>query len=470
MERERISFRDPDGQLVQTAEKIFRAVRPQHAAHVENVLRSPLIVEWIKEGRFISSRSVAPSLKFSTQFESSFWLEHDRIAFPAFPYEWCPEMLHAAAQLTLDLNEKLIENGYGLKDATPENVLFEGSRPIFVDLLSIERRRPNEASWAPFSQFLRTFVTPLLANRHLGLPLSMIFLTHRDGLEPEQVYRMCTPLRRFMPPFLTLITIPTWLSSQKRKSKATQPARYETTDPGKALFIFQALNRHLRELLAKVAPRPERSSHWARYLHNPIEYSIEAFRKKEDFILKFVQQNKPGYCLDIGCNTGHFSRMAARLGSNVVAVDSDETAISHLYQEAQKEKANILPLVINIARPSPAIGWKNSECASFLERAENRFDALFCLAFVHHLLVTERIPLNEIVALLSSATKDFALVEYVDPKDPSFQRMLRGRENHHADLTPEIFENHFAAKFETAAVENLTDFRKLFLFRKKKSA
>ena len=58
--------------------------------------------------------------------EAGVW-EHERIPFPSFPYEWPPEMLEAAGSLTLDLAEAALEEGFGLKDATPYNVLFRGA-------------------------------------------------------------------------------------------------------------------------------------------------------------------------------------------------------------------------------------------------------------------------------------------------------------------------------------------------------
>ena len=117
--------------------------------------------------------------------------EHERIAFQNFPYEWAPEMLYAAGSLTLDLAEEALAEGFGLKDATPSNVIFRGCQPVFVDLLSFEPRDPNDPVWLPYAQFVRTFLLPILASERLGLRLDQIFLTRRDGLEPEEVYRLC---------------------------------------------------------------------------------------------------------------------------------------------------------------------------------------------------------------------------------------------------------------------------------------
>jgi hypothetical protein len=55
--------------------------------------------------------------------------------------------------------------------------------------------------------------------------------------------------------------------------------------------------------------------------------------------------------------------------------------------------------VVNLARSTPAAGWANCETPSFLDRARGHFDAVLMLALIHHLLVTERIPLDSILEL-----------------------------------------------------------------------
>ncbi len=115
-------------------------------------------------------------------------------------------MLHAAARLTLDLAEAALQEGFGLKDATPYNVLFRGACPVFVDVLSFERRDPLDSTWMAYAQFVRTFLLPLMASRYFGLPLDQILTGQRDGIEPETIYRWAGPWRKLAPPFLGLVT------------------------------------------------------------------------------------------------------------------------------------------------------------------------------------------------------------------------------------------------------------------------
>ena len=70
------------------------------------------------------------------------------------------------------------------------------------------------------------------------------------------------------------------------------------------------------------------------------------------------------------------------------------------------------------------------------------------LAVLHHMLVTERVPLEELLSLAAELTRDYLLIEFVAPADPMFQRIVRGREALHDHLTFERFEAAAAAHFE----------------------
>jgi predicted RNA methylase len=102
------------------------------------------------------------------------------------------------------------------------------------------------------------------------------------------------------------------------------------------------------------------------YLKSQCHYSPEDFMAKQAFVEKALHEFKPTNVLDIGCNTGHFSALAARQGASVVAIDSDPVVVGQVWRMATREKLDILALVINIARPSPSVGWRNGQCRSFL--------------------------------------------------------------------------------------------------------
>ena len=373
--------------------------------------------------------------------------EHERIPFPSYPHEWPPEMLRAAGRLTLGLARAALAEGYGLKDATPRNILFRGSEPVFIDALSFERRNPADPIWLPEAQFVRAFLLPLLANRRQGLSLAEIFTTHPDGLEPEEVYRLCGPLEKFTPRILSLVSIPTWLSRNSRPDNANIYKPRLLADPEKAQFILASLFNRLERHLQSLTPASGKESTWLDYMVTH-SYNDPAFAAKEKFVREALREFSPARVLDAGANTGHFSVLAAEAGAEVVAVDSDAACVDAIWRRAREKNLNILPLVVNLAQPSPALGWRNAECPSFLDRATGRFDGVLMLALVHHLLVTERIPLEEILRLAYEVTNSLLVIEFVEPQDDMFRRLTRGRESLHASLNMAVFERACAAHFE----------------------
>ncbi len=473
-----ISFRDPSGRLFNVNGRILRVVNKSALPDVNAYLASNAARAFVEAGHVVNTHilDAAALTDLTTHFtgiveetDLGMIVEHERINFPTYPYEWAPEMLYRAGYLTLELAERLLADGLGLKDATPYNILFRGPEPVFIDILSFERRDPKDPTWTPYGQFVRTFLLPLLVNRHFGLPLQQIFTSRRDGLEPEEVYRFCSPLQKLRPPFLTLATIPTLLGAKSWKAESDIYQKRSVNDPEKARFILDHVLRHLRRVLNNLEPRGGKSSAWSNYMTSDNSYSEDNFKAKHAFIEKIIEEFRPKRVLDIGCNTGHFSALAARNGSAVVAIDSDPAVVSTLYRNAREKSLNILPLVVDLTRSSPAIGWRNRECPAFLDRAYRAFDAVFMLAVIHHMLVTERIPLSEIVNLSAELTKDLLVIEFIAPDDPMFRRLTRGRCALFRSLTRGLFETICKQHYDIVRSQQLdSSSRWLYFMRKKR--
>ncbi len=394
-------------------------------------------------------------------------LQHEQVWFASYPYEWPPEMLFAAGELTLELAAEALKQGFCLKDATPFNVLFRGPKPVFIDILSFEKRDPRDPRWLPYAQFLRMFALPLLMNRERGLRTDEVFISHPDGLQPEEVYRRLHWLTRIRPPFLTAVSIPTHLTRRVDPDDRKLYSGHRTEAPEKAEFILRVRLRRARKLLSSAKPAEERKSQWSSYL-NDLSYSSEEFAAKSEIVKKWLSDLTPRTVLDVGCNTGHFSEIAARTGAAVVAIDLDPVVVGRLWRRALANDLDILPLAVNLARPTPAMGWHNAEYPSFLARANGAFDVVLLLAVVHHMLVTERVPLSEIVSLCAELTKSYLILEYVSKNDPMFQRLTRGRASLHQDFTQQSFEAACRQRFvivEKVAVKG--DLRWLYLLQKR---
>jgi SAM-dependent methyltransferase len=472
------SFRDPAGSVFLLNDRVFRVVTPAGQQDLKAFLSSPAARQFLEKGQVVSTtilderdqRAVIsqgfPRDRLRPLDECTV-LEHERIPFPSFPYEWPPSMLYAAAELTLDLAQALLKDHLGLKDGTPYNVLFRGPKPVFVDLLSFERRDSGDPTWLPYAQFLRTFLLPLAANKFFGLSLDQALMTRRDGLEPEEVYRWTGPLRRMYPPFLNLVSMPAWLGAKHSPDDTTLYRRKLLENTEKAEFILRALFKRLHSQLHKLAPQGA-SSAWSTYMNANNNYTARHFESKERFVEQALSECAPDSLLDVGCNTGHFSAMAARAGARVVSIDYDPVVVDQVWRRACGENLNILPLVVNLARPTPGIGWRNRESASFLDRARGSFEAVLMLAVVHHMLVTERIPLDEILSQAAELTTRWLIIEFIGPEDSLFRRLTRGREELHRDLNNQVFESLATRWFEIVRSQHVDDTQRwLYLLRKR---
>lgn len=471
------SFRDPAGFCFSFRNRIFRAVYSEFAADLVAFLASSITEDLCSSHQLVTTRILSEAeiqgLNQDSQFHRLIQnpkiaciLEHERIFFPSYPHEWCPEMLHDSGLLTLHIAHHALEEGFSLKDATPLNVLFRGPNAVFVDILSFVRRSPTNYLWRPYSQFIRTFMFPLLLHRDLMIPLADLFINRRDGLCPLEVFKMCGFWRKLAPPYLQLVSFPTWMSHFKTEKSMNRLGAKPVGDPQRVRYILDSLFTHLHGSFCKLQPRSTATSQWSGYTTSH-SYSDKSFAAKECFVREILGEFPPKRVLDVGSNSGHFSVLAARAGTEVVAIDSDPAVISLLFQRAKTEQLNILPLIVDLAHPTPGLGWCNSEQASFLDRVRGTFDLVLMLAVVHHLLVAARIPLRSILELLSEMTTDLAIIEFIPCEDPMFMEIIRGREHLHSDWNQKAFAEACRQHFEIVRVQPLEGSdRVLFLLRK----
>lgn len=463
-----LSFRDPDGFVVQVGTRIFRIVFSHAKAVLREFLTSQFAAAGMATGTLSPTRivSTAPDIEAGPDMpDGALLLEHEPIRFPSYPYEWSPAMLHAAATLTLQLASAAWGAGYRLKDATPYNIMFEGAKPVFIDILSFEGDDALDALWRPYAQFVRTFIYPLLASRHFDVRLNEMMLVNRDGLEPQRLMRMCSLLQLLCPPFLGSVTIPALLSRSRESSDRYRPRK--ARDAAEAAFLRIRLFNRAQRLLRRARP-PVRKTAGIRYMESDHNYTPAEMAAKERIIGDFFARRRARFVLDIGCNTGRFSRLATGLGAAVVAIDRDPNVIDDLWRAIHRDGLNILPMVVDIARPPAACGWTNTECSSFLDRAYGKFDCVLLLALMHHLIVSERIPLDRIFELVADLATESALVEYIDPADAQFQRISRGREALHGSLTSATFEAAASRRFDIVGQGTTARHRRIYILRKRR--
>jgi len=447
------TFRDPAGQLYLTPTHAVRRIHPGAAQDTLAFLTSPLRAALEQSGDLIESKKIGEE-------RDEIWLEHPRVDPISYPWEWCAAQWLAAAEVTLRVADQALDAGWTLKDATPLNIVFRGTTPVLVDVLSFERSKPTASTWPAYGQFVRTFLLPLIAAKYLNWSLQATLL-NRDGYEPRELYRSLRFWQRIHPDLVDVVTLAAFIQPRSGASQKLP----SVSDPELAKHI---LHKRLARLGKQVrrAANTTRSTEWSEYQAQASHYSSADKEDKQRFVRRVLKQCGPGRVLDIGANTGTYSLLAAESGAEVVAIDSDAGAIENLWKTATQQGNSITALVANIARPTPPMGWKNREQLSLLDRLAGQFDMVLLLAVIHHLILREQIPLGHIGELCDLLTRRWVLVEWVPPSDAMYQEWLRGRENLYGQLSEDDLLLAFRPYFHPCDRRVLGNNRVLLLFER----
>lgn len=448
------TFRDPQGRLFRDGNRILREIYSQHSQQVLAWLDSTPARRWMQQRRLVPTRILSGS-------DRPVLLEHERILFPSYPWEWAPGQWIAAGQLALDLCEEALGSGYIIKDATPLNVLFSGSKPIFIDVLSFEERNPGNPLWIAQAQFVRTFLLPLASYRYLGWPLSAA-QQRRDGYEPADIAPWLSFAQRWSNPLRSLVTLPLLLEKHFSE-KAVDPKAYKgNMSEDICVMILRRTIGTMRKRLRSLTP-PVHRSRWSSYTRTASHYAAPDRAAKMGFVRSSLETTRPARVLDVGANTGIYSRIAAECGASVVAWDSDVSATELHFQAAHRDSLSVLPLVADFARPTPAVGWRNGECADLISRARGNFDCVMMLGVLHHLLIADQIPLAQVIDQLAEITTRWAIVEWIPREDSQFAGLCRGRDDLYTHLTLDHFTSLLGQRFRIRSSEHLSNGRTLML-------
>jgi hypothetical protein len=150
----------------------------------------------------------------------------------------------------------------------------------------------------------------------------------------------------------------------------------------------------------------------------------------------------------------------------VIAFDQDPGVVEYHWRNLSAEaRASVLPLVMDLTNPSPAIGWAHAERRSLLQRGPA--DVAMALALVHHLAIGNNVPLSR-VAELFAAAGNRVVVEFVPREDPMVRQLLASRRDIFTDYTIESFRGAFGERFTTLDESPVTDsLRTLFLLERR---
>lgn len=156
-------------------------------------------------------------------------------------------------------------------------------------------------------------------------------------------------------------------------------------------------------------------------------YSSDSLKQKGEIVGKMIEKAAPHSLWDLGANNGLFSREGSKRGISTIASDIDPVAVEKGYLAVkQNGEKNLLPLVIDLTNPSAGIGWANRERDSFIQRGP--VDLVMALALIHHLAISNNLPLGKIVDFLASVA-NWAIAEFVPKSDSQVKRLLVTRKD-----------------------------------------
>jgi hypothetical protein len=453
------SFRDPESRVFYAGDEVYRALSADGLSDFEALAATGLL----DDPRLIGTRQAddVSALRGLLVHEPAGVLRHERIPFVSYPYEWTFSMLKDAALVQLDLLLAALEHDLVLKDSTPYNVQFRGATPQFVDIGSFERIREGEP-WVGYRQFCMLYLYPLLLQSAKGVPFQPWLRGSIDGITPGQMRALMSFRDRFRKGVFTNV----FLHARLERRYADRPDQVK--QEVKRVFkkeLFVANVRKMRKLVERQSWDPPEGV-WTAYGERN-SYTDDDAARKDAFVREVVTSREWDLVWDIGANNGRYSRIAAEGARTVVAVDADQGPVELLYRDLRREgDEKILTLTMNLADPSPGLGWRGLERRSMPERGTP--DLLLALALIHHMAISANVPVKEFVDWLASL-RTALVIEFPTREDPMVKKLLAPkREGLHPDYELGFFERCLNEAFEVERSERLeSDTRVLYYARPK---
>jgi hypothetical protein len=423
------SFRDPSGFLFKENGKIYRRINKVYADDYEQLMFSGLYNKLVENHLLIPH--IETELKSADNDLLYKIIQPELVQFISYPYEWSFSQLKDAALTTLNIQKIAMEHGMSLKDSTAYNIQFWNGKPVLIDTLSFEKYKEGEP-WVAYKQFCQHFLLPLVLMSYTDIRLSQLFRIYIDGIPLDLGAKLLPRKTRFK--FSIFAHIHLHAKSQKKyEDKAIE--KKSRISKFKLLALIDSLETTVKNL--KWNPK---GTEWADY-YDITNYSSDAFKCKKNYIEEFLKSINPASVWDLGANTGIFSRIASEKNIPTISFDVDPAAVEKNYQICkEKNETNILPLVLDLTNPSGGIGWANQERMSFIERGP--VDTVFALALIHHLAISNNLPLINIAEFFSSICK-FLIIEFVPKSDSQVKKLLLTREDIFDKYDKENFEKDF---------------------------
>jgi hypothetical protein len=456
------SFRDPESRVFYADGEVYRALSADGLTDFEALAATSLL----EDPRLVRTERVedTKALEGLLVHTPAGVLRHERIPFISYPYEWTFSMLKDAAITQLDLLLAALEQNLVLKDSTPYNVQFHGARPVFVDIGSYERLRDGEP-WVGYRQFCMLYLYPLMLQAVKGVPFHPWLRGSIDGITPGQMRQLLSFRDRFRKGTFTNVFLHAKL--EQRYSGRPKETKAEIKRVGFKKEMIVANVRKMRRLVESLSWDPPEGVWTAYGARN--SYTDDDAKRKDDFVRTVATSREWNLVWDVGANNGRYSRIAAEGAKTVIAVDADQGPVELLYRDLRSEAdEKILTLTMNLADPSPGLGWRGLERKTLTERGKP--DLVLALAVIHHVAMSANVPVKEFVDWLASLGCAL-VIEFPTREDPMVQQLLAPkRDGLHPDYELGFFERCLNDAFDVERSERLQSGTRVLYYARPKGA
>lgn len=416
-------------------------------------------------------RGLFPRSRISEYTAEGFGLvvEHEEIPYIIYPHEWSFDMFRDAALCMLEVVEISARFGWDIKDCHPYNVLFNSSRPVYVDLGGFRMKPKNRNDgFGKGHDFLRLYWQPLylwamgdsylsqriISSAHANMPdFSWWLYKHYalHGLGRKLCAKLAKRSARWTRKAAKILRhgqVVAWLS-------ATLASRLP------AAIIAQNPDL-LRRKIARLNQPP--AGPWDDYHSEHMENGKIVSTSRFNRILEIIRTLDCESVVELAGNQGLFTRLivANTQVRKIICTDYSSNAIDQFYHHCRdhvgEQKDSIVQgAVINFMLPEIAIRLSPPN-----ERLKS--DLVLALAVTHHLILSQNFPLREILRTIEGYTRRFAMVEFMPlglwngskaPPVPDW-------------YTKDWFQGVFVEFFDLILVEEIETNRIVFLGRLKK--
>lgn len=460
MEASRVSgsFRDPSGFVFSHSGVVYRQVNTCYREDYDLLMGSGLYQSLADDGLLVRHEETS---EVQSQYPDQAYrvLRPDQLPFISYPYEWCFSAFKDAALLTLEIQKRALKHGMTLKDCSAYNIQFVAGRPVFIDTLSFEKYVEG-LPWTPYRQFCQHFLAPIALMSGTDIRLRRLLRPFIDGIPLDLAAKLLPYKTRFSFPLLLHIHLHAKTQRQYADTAVSKKSFERKISRTSLLGLLDSLESAIRSRTWRAA-----GTEWADY-YSDDSYTQAGLEHKKQLVEQYLDEANPKDLWDLGGNTGLHSRIASSRGIGTVSFDVDPACVEMNYLQMRKDKdESILPLVLDLTNPSPALGWNNDERMSLAQRGP--VDAVMALALIHHLAISNNVPLGMLAEFFAGLGR-WLIIEFVPKGDHKVQKLLATREDIFPDYTSEGFERAFQGLFAIRRKETIREStRELYLLERK---